>query len=135
MIADYCSCLFEFRSESEKVLQKAQELTFRSAKALENKDIKITINNCGSRPGAFPVKEDEILKKIMPVFKKHKLAPEIKSMSTNINAALNKKWPSFCTGLCDCGNFHTENEYIKKESIDKGWNLLVGLIKEFGIIC
>jgi di/tripeptidase len=135
LIADYCLCLFEFRSESQELLQKAQDITFKLIKEFESPDIKIEIKDIGSRPGADCVKKDEILKKIMPVFKKNNLAPQIKSMSTNINAALSKNWPSFCTGLCDCGNFHTENEYIKKDSIDKGWNLLIGLIKEFGIVC
>ncbi|MCB9481193.1 MAG: M20/M25/M40 family metallo-hydrolase [Desulfobacteraceae bacterium] len=135
MIADYCSCIFEFRSESEKILQKAEDITFKTAKAIESRDINISIKDFGSRPGAFSVNEDQIFKKIMPVFKKNNISPEIKSMSTNINASLSNHWPSFCTGLCQCGNFHTENEYINKDSIDKGWNLLIGLIKEFGIIC
>jgi acetylornithine deacetylase/succinyl-diaminopimelate desuccinylase-like protein len=135
LIADYCSCFFEFRSQSEEVLEKAEKITLEIIKKIEAKDISIKIKDAGSRPGALPVKKEEIMKKIIPVFEKNGLNPEIKPMSTNINATLSRNWPSFCMGICDCGNFHTENEYIKKDSIDKGWNLLVGLIKEFGIIC
>jgi acetylornithine deacetylase/succinyl-diaminopimelate desuccinylase-like protein len=135
LIADYCSGHFEFRSPSQEKLEAAEKITREILKKLENKNVKITLKDFGSRPGASSVKKNEILQKIMPVFEKNRIAPEIKPMSTNINAALSRNWPSFCTGICDCGNFHTENEYIKKDSIEKGWNLLVGLIKEFGIIC
>ncbi|MGM0417714.1 MAG: M20 family metallopeptidase [Thermodesulfobacteriota bacterium] len=134
LIADYAYSCFEFRSVNPDDLLKTEKILNKTADNLKNKDIKISIKDYGSRPAAEEKSGTEILNKILPLFQRNSIAPEIKPMSTNINAALAAGWPSLCTGLCDCGNFHTENEYIINDSLEKGWDLLVGLIKEFGIV-
>lgn len=134
LIADYAEASFEFRSVSEETLDLAQKTVWDEIKKTEKENIRFSIEDIGSRPAAQGSDKENILKKILPVFTQNQLTPQIKPMSTNINAALKAKWPAFCMGICNCGNFHTEQEYFEKDSLEKGWNLLNGLIKEFGII-
>jgi acetylornithine deacetylase/succinyl-diaminopimelate desuccinylase-like protein len=134
LIADYAFSCFEFRSVSPDDLARTEKIVNKTTDKLKAKDIKILIKDYGSRPAAEEKSGTKILNNILPVFRKNKIEPEIKPMSTNINAALAAGWPSLCAGLCDCGSFHTENEYIINDSLEKGWDILVGLIKEFGII-
>ncbi len=134
LISDYAEAFIEFRSLSEKALENANNLISTITEKFISKDCSIKIEDIGSRPASKDVLSKKNKQRILEVFKTLHLAPEEKTMSTNINASLAAGWPSFCTGLCDCGNFHTELEYVNIASLEKGWKLLVGLMKELGVL-
>lgn len=134
IIAQNAYSLMEFRSTSPRALKRAEIATKKIITSYIKEDVQIEKQDAGSRPGALNNWDAQILEKILPIFKNLDIEPEIVPMSTNINATLNHEWPSFCTGLCSCGNFHTEEEFVKIDSLAKGWHLLIGLIEEFGIV-
>lgn len=134
IISDYAEALIEFRSISEKALENAHELIKAIIKKIIAKDCFLDLQDIGSRPASQAVITEKDKQRFLHLLNTFEITPEKKIMSTNINAALAVGWPSFCTGLCDSGSFHTEAEYVKIPSLEKGWNLLVGLMKELGVL-
>lgn len=133
-IAEDCLCEIELRSVCQESLKSVEQKLDDEIKKISETDILIEKSDIGSRPGSGGVDRERIVSVVAPLFKDIGITPEEKTMSTNINATLAEDWPSFCTGICSCGKFHTEEEFIERKSLYKGWNLLVGMVKEFGII-
>lgn len=133
-IAEDCLCEIEFRSVCGLSLESAEQILEDEIKKISEIDILAEKSDIGSRPGNKSIGREEIVSIVDPLFKNLGIRAEEKKMSTNINATLKKGWPSFCTGLCNCGKFHTEAEFIERKSLEKGWDLLVGMVREFGVI-
>lgn len=88
----------------------------------------------GVRPAAGPVRPELTEGLVMDIWGRHSLPVMKTTRSTNINYPLSKGWPSVCTGLCECGGYHTEDEYIILDSVHTGWKLLNGIVSELVLL-
>lgn len=132
IIAGNAGVHFEFRSTSETLLNEAaaivKEETERANSTGGNVLFDLSIE--GERPAAKPVRPETGEELIRRIWKNNSL-PAIRTIrSTNINYPLFMGWPGICTGLCECAGYHTEDEYIILDSVEKGWKLLGEITKE-----
>lgn len=128
-IARSATASFEFRSVLPEPLdQLNHKLTALCEIMNARKDVKLICETTGQRPAALAVKPERIEPLVVDILSdmKEKTRPVIRS--TNINATLDAGWPSLCMGLCRSGRFHTPEEYVVIESLEKGWNVLNALV-------
>jgi acetylornithine deacetylase/succinyl-diaminopimelate desuccinylase-like protein len=121
---------FEFRSVDQKLLEILDRDLMRLTERLGTVDgLSIRITPLGWRPAAWPVKPERIEPLALKVLSAigETSVPVVRS--TNINATLDAGWPSLCMGLCRSGRFHSPDEYVELDSVEKGWSVLGGLIE------
>lgn len=130
-IADYCCCSFEFRSESQDILNIMDKQLNQLLESYNlQKKVLIKINQIGNRPAAKQYGTFELEKQVKKIWKQNKISLKCKPRSLNINLPLSENWPSIGLGLCEGGNAHSDNEFVKISSIPNGWTLLLAITEE-----
>lgn len=132
IIAGNAAVHFEFRSTSEALLDKMGIIVKEEIERGNNsgKNILLNFSIKGERPAAKPVRPEIGEKLLQKIWKKYNVPSKLTTRSTNINYPLFMGWPCICTGLCECAGYHTEDEYIILNSVEKGWKLLEEITKE-----
>jgi acetylornithine deacetylase/succinyl-diaminopimelate desuccinylase-like protein len=129
-IAREASAAFEFRSVHGWVLEKLQDEVGRWVDEFRGEDgLTMVCEATGTRPAAGSVEPEKIEPVVLDVYSKHGVTTQPVVRSTNINATLDAGWPSLCMGLCRCGRFHSPQEYVLTDSLEKGWNILKDIVK------
>lgn len=132
IIAGNADVHFEFRSTSESLLQEAAVIVVSEVERANaaGGDVRLEMTIEGERPAAKPVRPEIGEALLKRIWKEHSLSARRTIRSTNINYPLSVGWPSICTGLCECAEYHTENEYVVLGSVEKGWSLLNSIVSE-----
>jgi acetylornithine deacetylase/succinyl-diaminopimelate desuccinylase-like protein len=129
-ISRSASATFEFRSvlpEPLKYLGFEVELLCKDMN--KRKGVVLACDVTGRRPASEPVKPERIEPLVRDILSGVDENTRAVIRSTNINATLDAGWPSLCMGLCRGGNYHTPNEFVVVDSIEKGWTVLSRLVK------
>lgn len=132
IIAGNAGVHFEFRSTAEPLLNEASAIVKEEIERANNSGDNVFFDFSieGERPAAKPVRPEIGEELIHKIWKSNSIAAKRTIRSTNINYPLFMGWPSICTGLCECAGYHTEDEYIILDSVEKGWKLLGEIAKE-----
>ncbi len=128
-IARNAEAIFEFRSIDPAILETIDSSINNLAGAFNKEDTHLEIIDLGKRPAAVETIPTELDKMIQEVYTKQGIKPEHKIRSTNINIPLSVGWPSVCLGLCNCFNYHREDEYVERSSLPRGWGILNDLLQ------
>lgn len=124
-IARSAQARFEFRSVDPDVLESLDQVVEESLVRLNRTPgVRAAVTLIGSRPAARPVCPERIEPSVLRILRQAGETPRPAIRSTNINATLSAGWPSICLGLCDGGRFHSPDEYVVIDSLDKGWTVL-----------
>lgn len=130
-IASSATACFEFRSVLPDPLEILnQDVAELCKKMNEREDVKLVCRTTGQRPAATPVKPELIEPLVVDILSGIEETARPVIRSTNINATLDAGWPSLCMGLCRCGRFHTHDEYVVLDSLEKGWVVLSSLVEK-----
>jgi acetylornithine deacetylase/succinyl-diaminopimelate desuccinylase-like protein len=130
-IARWTTACFEFRSVLREPLDQLHlEVTALCKKMNERQNVNLVCETTGQRPAASPVKPERVEPLVLDILSGigEQTRPVIRS--TNINATLHAGWPSLCMGLCRSGRFHTHDEYVVLDSLEKGWVVLSTLVEK-----
>ena len=132
IIAANAEVHFEFRSTSESLLEEAEIIVAEEVGRINDccDGVFLEMFIKGVRPAALPVKPELAEELVREIWRRHSVPVMKTTRSTNINYPLSKGWPALCTGLCECGGYHTEDEYIILDSVHTGWKLLNGIVSE-----
>ena len=123
-IARNAEAIFEFRGVDPDNLKKIDNSINNIVDSFNKEDVNLKIIDIGKRPAAFENISTELDEKIQAIYSDQKINLEHQLRSTNINIPLSAGWPSVCLGLCDCFNYHREDEYLERNSLPKGWEIL-----------
>ncbi len=134
-IAQSAKMLCEYRSDDVECLSYMQnqfEKIFESAK---HPKITINVTKVGDRPCAKNVDEDKLKSLIdtcSEVLKKH-VSEEIEygMASTDCNIPMSMGIPGVAFGSYIGGGAHTREEWIEIDSLDKGFDITIDMIKAF----
>jgi len=130
-IARFAEAAFEFRSPFPEMLDKmAHALSDLLVKIKGQKGVSVCHEIIGERPAAQAVHPERIEPIIYRLLAEQGENPSCSTRSTNINIPLSAGWPSICMGLCRCGRYHSEEEYVEIGSLGQGWELLNNLTKK-----
>ncbi len=129
-IAGNAKATFEFRAVSPEPLAILEsEIENIRVNMDKMNDVALCCTITGRRPAALPVNPERIEPLVRDVLRSIGEKTTERVRSTNINATLASGWPSICMGLCTCGRFHTSEEFVVMDSIEKGWGVLSELSK------
>ncbi|GAB6094964.1 M20/M25/M40 family metallo-hydrolase [Desulfatiferula olefinivorans] len=119
---------FEFRSVDPDPLTALDRLVHRQI-SLVNQDhrVKARCTPIGQRPAARPVLPERTEPLVRRILESVGRSTRSVVRSTNINATLAAGWPSICLGLCEGGRFHSREEYLRIDSLETGWQVLLRL--------
>lgn len=124
-IARKARATFEFRSPSPPRLETLDKMVYDAVKALNATDsVDAVCTVTSRRPAASSVQPERIVPPILEILDHLGEPTRHVIRSTNINATLDSGWPSICLGLCTGGRFHTHEEFVRLDSVEKGWRLL-----------
>ena len=106
-------------------------------------DVALNLQSIGRRPAAKSIGGEWIEPLVLKIWAEEGLMPDSVPCSTNINMTLASGWPSICVGLCEAYAYHSEDEYVVRESLPIGWRLLLQLTEKFvlkgpiagGLVC
>lgn len=130
-IARFAEVAFEFRSTSPDLLLKIdQRLSEILPQIQARKDVSLVHTLIGDRPAAQPFQPERIEPLVRRLLTEQGENIVSKPRSTNINIPLSMGWPSMCMGLCQCRNYHREDESLDINSLPQGWELLNKLTQE-----
>jgi acetylornithine deacetylase/succinyl-diaminopimelate desuccinylase-like protein len=129
-IARHAKVTFEFRSVSPEILARLDGAARTAADRLlpRTGDGEAKLQLLGERPAGTASDRDRLTAFVRAVQGDDSSVREA-AMSTNINVPLAHGWPAVCMGLCQCGNAHREDEYVRLDSLPLGWH---GLERLFG---
>lgn len=127
-IARNAEAIFEFRSIDPVNLEIIDKSINNFVDAFNKEDTNLKVIDLGKRPAASETISTELDKVIQTIYTKQNIRLEHMIRSTNINIPLSAGWPSVCLGLCDCFNYHREDEYLEKSSLPKGWEILKDIL-------
>ena len=129
-IAQSAEMLCEYRSDDNeclKIMQDKFNQIFNQAKN-EYSDATITIELVGNRPGMGDVdkeKLDKASQMVIDIQEKHSGATvKASSGSTDCNIPHSMGIPAICVGVYKGAGVHTREEYLVKESVKIGLNVL-----------
>lgn len=129
-IARNATAGFEFRSAFPEPLEALDREVSNISECMgKMKDVELSCFITGKRPAARPVNPNRIEPLVKAILSGVGEVTAERIRSTNINATLAEGWPSLCMGLCTCGRFHTHEEYVVLDSVEKGWAVLSELAK------
>lgn len=124
-IARKAMATFEFRSPDPSVLETVDKDVYEITKQLNAADsVDVVCSMTSRRPAAQPVCPERIEPHVAAILDGIGEKTKRVIRSTNINATLTAGWPSICLGLCTGGRFHTHEEFVRLDSIEKGWHVL-----------
>lgn len=124
-IARNSEATLEFRSVSPDVLDECKAMLYDALEEFRRgENLSVDCETIGERPAAEQAGTEKIVPIIKNILEKEGIKPVETIRSTNINIPLSQKWPSLCMGLCRCGNYHREDEYIEADSLETGWRIL-----------
>ena len=139
-IAQECSALFEWRSDSPNTLEKMAELfeeILKQEEIEEEGEAAIEKKLIGLRPsmGIFAGKNErrhrELTDSLTHIIKAVTgNEPSLSAGSTDCNRPLSEGIPAVCTGTCLGQGEHTREEYIEISSLEKG--LVIALAAVLG---
>jgi acetylornithine deacetylase/succinyl-diaminopimelate desuccinylase-like protein len=122
-IARHAKATFEFRSVSAEILSQLDAAARSAADSLQAQtaggDVRLQL--LGERPAGTARERDRLTALVHTVLGDVSSTRET-AMSTNINVPLAHGWPAVCMGLCQCGNAHREDEYVRLDSLPSGWH-------------
>lgn len=124
-IARNAVATFEFRTPDPVMLDNVDGKVAQAIKKLNIAGSCDAVCELTSRrPAAQSVFRERLEPQVVRILESigEKASPVIRS--TNINATLDAGWPSICMGLCTGGRFHTHQEFVRIDSIEKGWRVL-----------
>lgn len=127
-IARNAEAIFEFRSVNPKNLEIIDKSINTLVDTYNKGDTSLKIVSLGKRPAAFETISVDLDKMIQEIYLNQEIKLEHMIRSTNINIPLSAGWPSVCLGLCDCFNYHREDEYLERRSLPQGWKILKELL-------
>lgn len=127
-IARNAEAIFEFRSIDPLNLEIIDKSIDNLVDIYNKGDTNLKIINLGKRPAALQTISTDLDKMIQEVYLNQGIKLEHMIRSTNINIPLSAGWASVCLGLCDCFNYHREDEYLERSSLPKGWEILKELL-------
>jgi len=131
-IAQHAEMLCEYRSDDRECLaymRRRFEEIFRQA---ERRGVQITIKEVGARPCAEvePEKMEALKRLVVPVIEKAiGEAVTLTSASTDCNIPLSLGVPALCVGVSQYEGMHTREEYVVKESMERGLYMALTLGK------
>lgn len=136
-IAQEAQMLCEYRSDDKECfeyMQKQFAQIFDEAKK-EFADSEIEIVLVGNRPTMGDVDKEkmaELSKIVMDIQRKNaNVEVEAESGSTDCNIPHSLGIPAICVGTYQGGGIHTREEYLEKESVKTGVNIMHDLFNEF----
>ena len=128
-IARNAEAIFEFRGIDPNNLEKIDNSIHTIVDSFNKEQTIVKITDLGKRPAAFENIPNELDEIIQTIYAKQKINLQHQIRSTNINIPLAAGWPSVCLGLCDCFNYHREDEYLEQSSLPKGWEILKDILQ------
>ncbi len=125
-IARRASATFEFRSPDPAMLGALDDEVQGFVHGFNPRpDVTLDIEVIGRRPAAPPVQPQRLEPLVVDLLTRITgTPPHSAPRSTNINVPLAAGWPALCTGLCRCGHYHREDEYVELSSLETGWRYL-----------
>lgn len=124
-IARSAGARFEFRSSYPHWLDQMDAVVSEHVAELNHiTGVRASCSLIGHRPAAQPVCPERLEPHVLKILTGLGENPRPVIRSTNINATLNAGWPSICLGLCEGGRFHSHEEFVVIDSIQKGWTVL-----------
>ncbi len=136
-IAQYAEMLYEFRSESEEVLEKMEKIFYEIIEKIKCKNNSIEIIKLGNRPATGKLDEEKMksltdtCKAIIERYTDE--SPNIISASTDCNLPLSMGIPAICIGTYDGSLEHTKEEYVMKKSLQKGFMIALEVIMRYSV--
>ena len=130
-IARTARATFEFRSTSPDLLDRLERHVCALAQEVDaESDRHVSLTEIGRRPAAQPVEGERLAELVTSVWTEAGQSIVSVPRSTNINMGLAAGWPSICIGLCRTSHIHTPQEYVERDSLPLGWQLLGMLVEE-----
>jgi len=145
-IPENATMLFEVRSEDGKCLEEAKSCLFdvvgkvkrsltEDARKKGVKPAALTVAEIGLRPGMGNVDEnaiEEMTKKSIGIIKRHYSGRmDTSAYSTDSNIPLSLGIPANTIGTVEGALLHTENEWIRKESMKAGLMIVRDIIGQY----
>jgi acetylornithine deacetylase/succinyl-diaminopimelate desuccinylase-like protein len=129
-IARHAQATFEYRSVSPSVLDQLAASVQQLQERLRSRypQANVVIQLLGQRPAGTAPHQERLRPLVEAVLDPTLRASEV-PMSTNINVPIAHGWPAVCLGLCQCGNAHREDEYLRLDSLPIGWQGLDALFR------
>lgn len=87
------------------------------------------LENIGHRPAAGPVQPNLLRLALRKAATSEGMSLRERPISSNANATLAAGWPSVTFGICRCGNIHRPDEFLERDSLEKGWRFLLGILE------
>lgn len=138
-IAQQAEMLYEIRSDDHEDLLEMKD-RFREVLAgiqeenWDTEEVKIVMEEIGERPCEKAVDEKKrkwLFAQTERIFEAVTgKVPRPVPCSTNCNIPLSLGIPSVCVGMCDGAGAHTREEYVRKESLEKGMEAALNLLEE-----
>lgn len=131
-IAAHASCLFEYRSTSDKVLQDMRSGMEQTIERFRSDDTTIEVEEVGTRPASSACPEDslehmtqvscDIMRRITGQ------EPEVHPSSTDANIPLSLGIPANTIGAVRGALLHTRDEWIDAASVEEGLAVTLGIM-------
>lgn len=132
-IASRARATYEYRSKDQENLEYAKTYIEDTLEKYRSDSVKTTYEIIGIRPGNMGQDQKlELLKECLYtiVYDSCNKTPLTEACSTDANIALSKGIPAACLGAIEGGLLHTEDEYIKTQSLKSGLILIIKSIIE-----
>jgi acetylornithine deacetylase/succinyl-diaminopimelate desuccinylase-like protein len=131
-IAEEARFLYEFRSDEERNLEYMEKHFREVLRRHEAEDLEIKVLPLGERPcghGVDPSAEQRLVNQVRDCVREHcGFTPEFTAGSTDCNMPLSMGIPSVCIGCYEGGGEHTREEYVKIDSLFKGYEIAFDIV-------
>ena len=131
-IASRASCLFEYRSTSDKVLQDMRQRMEQAIDRYRNDDTRIELQEVGTRPASSTCPGDSLERMTqMSCDIMHRITgqePEVHPSSTDANIPLSLGIPANTVGAVRGALLHTRDEWIEAASVEEGLAVVLGVM-------
>ena len=131
-IAAQASCLFEYRSTSDKVLQDLRARMERAIDRLRSDDTHVEVEEVGTRPASSTCPGDSLQRvtQMSCDVMRHITGqePEVHPSSTDANIPLSLGIPANTIGAVRGALLHTRDEWIDVASLEEGLAVALGVM-------
>ncbi len=133
-IAQSAKMLCEYRSDDVQSLSYMQNKFEEIFKNARNSKVIVNVTKVGDRPCANGLDEKELnnfIDTCSEVIKKHTGEVNYSIGSTDCNIPMSMGIPAVAFGSYNGNGCHTREEYIEIDSLDKGFEIAIDMIKAF----
>ena len=134
-IAQEAQMLYEYRSDSKSCLEVMERQVREAVAQLQSEGVSFLVEKIGDRPCAGdvdPAKQRALVEQVRAAIRQiTEEEPELRSGSTDCNAALGVGIPAVCFGGCVGGGCHTREEYLESDSLPQGCRLTIAVLAHY----